>query len=112
MKISAITARVSIASNIKNKSDKFSNSISFGVGEDYGNDEFLEPTNYQPKKGNLLEYLKGIGQFFYLIIRELDDNYAFRDGPTSEGWGGEGEGKEIHIPPLDSDSTDSFLDEF
>lgn len=106
MKISAIGTGINITNKLNN--NNYNRQVSFGVGEDYGNDEFLEINDYQPKHdGNLWAYVKGIFEFFYELIRErTDDDYAFRNSPRADDWGGPGPEKEKELEELKNKEFD------
>ncbi len=64
------------------KSDNSSRNLSFGFGEDYVNDDFLEQQNYVHKEGNgsVLGYFKLVGVFIGTVIKEKfmdNDNFYY-----------------------------------
>ncbi|MBR6099604.1 hypothetical protein IKP85_07640 [bacterium] len=58
-------------SYIKANSSYQSNKISFGFGQDYGDDDYLIANDYEHKEGgNVFTYFSLLGQFFYRLIKE------------------------------------------
>lgn len=65
------------------KSANSSQKVSFGFGEDYVNDDFLEQQNYVHKEGNgsVLGYFRLIGVFIGTVIKEkfMDNDNSYYD---------------------------------
>ncbi len=68
MKISAIGLGINITNKLRNNS--YNNQIYFGVGEDYGNDEFLVPYDYGHKEGNVGKFFAALVKFPIHLVRE------------------------------------------
>ena len=63
-----ITSNSIKINNLKNNNNR----VSFGFGEDYYNEDFLEANDYVHKRGNgnIFQYLKLVGFFFIAVIKE------------------------------------------
>jgi len=58
-------------SYIKSNNNYNNNTVSFGFGQDYGDDDYLIANDYEHKEGgNVFTYFKALGQFFYRLIKE------------------------------------------
>ena len=99
MKIRAIGTSINITNKLNQNYNK---QITFGVGEDYGNDEFLEQHDYQPQgSGNTLGYITAMARFALQILKERTNC----TDPEDNGW--DDPDTDPDIEPLTDEPTGS-----